>query len=303
MVHEAFADEEDLFDTLLAGERVWELLDTACTSSVPPAARLAAARELRELLATQPDALEEARSADAVYRLSQAADSCPVLSADVLALRTLLLDATPQHTAATHVCLPREAGTLRLFTLVGKSTVLGGRLWASAQLLVTHILAHEDMADLTVLELGAGAGLAGLAALHLGAGRVTLSDTPSVPELLELLAKNAAANPHPGTGAVAHVLPLDWTHDGGAAAFDVVLASDVLYHEELAQPLARTVAAHLKPGGSAHLVCPVRSASILDACVGHASALGLTATRRMLDHQEEGHDYSFEYIKLQWAPR
>ena len=302
MVHAAFADEEDLFDSLLAGERVWELLDTACTSSVPPAARLAAARELRELLASQPDALEEAQAADAAARLSQAADSCPDLSADVLALRTLLLDATPQHTTATHVCLPREAGTLQLFTLVGKSTVLGGRLWASAQLLVTHILGHEDLAGLTVLELGAGAGLAGLAALHLGAASITLSDTPSVPELLELLAKNAAANPHPRTGAIAHVLPLDWMHDGGAAAFDVVLASDVLYHEEQAQPLARTVAAHLKPGGTAHLVCPVRSARVLDACVGHARLLGLTATRRVLDHQEEGHNYSFEHIKLQWAP-
>jgi predicted nicotinamide N-methyase len=302
MVHEAHADEADLFDTLLAGERVCELLDTACTSSVPPAARLAATKELRELLATQPEALEEAQAADAASRLSQAADSCPLLVSDALALRTLLA-ATPQHTVTTSFSLPRQAGTLQLFTLVGRSAVLGGRLWASAQLLVTHILAQEDLAGANVLELGAGAGLAGLAALHLGAGTVTLSDTPSAPELLELLAKNAAANPHPGTGAVAHVLPLDWADDGGAAAeFDMVVGSDVLYHEELAQPLARTMAAHLKPGGTAHLVCPVRSASILDACVGHARALGLASTRRVLDHQE-GHNYSFEHIQLQWMPR
>ena len=297
----AFADEVDLFDSLLVGERVWDLLDTACTSTFPPSARLAAARELRELLETQPAALEEARAADAADRLSQAAETCPDLSPDVTALRALLLGAAPQHTTSHDFVLPREAGSLRLHTLVGQSTVLGGKLWASAQLLVTHILAHEDLAGATVLELGAGAGLAGLAALHLGAASVTVSDTPAVPELLALLAKNAAANPQPGTGAVAHVSPLDWTDDGRCGAFDVVLASDVLYHEELAQPLARTVAAHLKPGGSAHLVCPVRSASVLDACAGHAQALGLAATRRVLDHQD-GHDYSFEHISLHWAP-
>jgi SAM-dependent methyltransferase len=299
----AFADEADLFESMMTGERVAELLETSCSANAAISVRRAAARELAELLEHDNTAVEETRATDFVSRLTQVATTCPSaeLSADLL--RAAQLCAPQESTATTHsVALPHSGHWLHLQTLGGNSAALGGRLWTSSQLLVTHVLVRirDAIVGARILELGAGAGYCGLAALHMGAASVTLTDC--APDVVDLLAANAAANPQPVTGINAKVEPLDWVDVTHLGRFDIVLASDVLYHDDQAEPLATTIAAHLCDTGVAHVLCPVRSAEILDAFVSHASSLGLRITRSRVKSAEKENEYEFEYIKLERLP-
>jgi predicted nicotinamide N-methyase len=201
--------------------------------------------------------------------------------------------------------MPRSGGSVKLQTLSRSGASLGGRVWAAAQLTLERLLGNIPAGSIEgakVLELGAGAGLVGLSALQLGAGSVVLTDTPRAPDVLALLAANATANPHPGTGAVATVCPLEWSDaplSGLDGAFDIVFASDVLYEAPAAKPLASAIAIHLaRPHGVAHVVCPDRLApDIMDAFVGAARMAGMASERHRWDTAEGG----FEYMRLYWT--
>lgn len=99
---------------------------------------------------------------------------------------------------------------------------------------------------LRVLELGAGTGMVGIASAFLGA-HVTITDLPHV---LPNLIFNATANEEPlratGLGGCVCVKALRWgeekdVQDVGHHNFDLVLASDVVYHENLFGPLLLTL--------------------------------------------------------------
>lgn len=310
------ADEADLFESMLAGERVADLVDAACCQRSALSVRLASARELADLVKESAAAADEARAVDAASRLATCASSetsSSDLSAALRLAAHLCAPVAAPAATVTHTLSVPNAGCLRLRTLESKTAALGGRLWPSGELLVTHVLAHDGAAvtGARVLELGAGAGFCGLAALHMGAACVMLTDTE--PGVLELLAANAAANPHPTTGATAQVASLTWYADDGDAAiqpardvsgigcFDIILASDVLYHDDQALPLANTIAAHLRAGGVAHVVCPVRSSDVLERFAGRATSLGMRITRRYLGCND-GRPYEFEYMKLEATP-
>ncbi|KAM1701915.1 hypothetical protein TB2_026645 [Malus domestica] len=95
-----------------------------------------------------------------------------------------------------------------------------------------------------ILELGSGTGIVGIAAAATLGATVTVTDLPHViPNLLFNVEANAsvlAAN-----GGVVHVAALRW----GEAAdvekigreFDLILASDVVYHDHLYEPLLNTL--------------------------------------------------------------
>jgi len=73
-----------------------------------------------------------------------------------------------------------------------KARGTGGNVWDVAQIM-SHVLVHRfggSMRGLAILELGAGAGLPGLVCARLGA-KVVLTD--NAPDVLRLLAANAAA--------------------------------------------------------------------------------------------------------------
>lgn len=94
----------------------------------------------------------------------------------------------------------------------------------------------------SLLELGAGRGVAGLAAARLGAESVMLTDLPYALKDLEAA---ATLNFPPGAqGPRVEVAELDWADagrflDGPGAGqrFDVVLAADVVWLLELVEPL------------------------------------------------------------------
>uniref|UniRef100_A0A1D1XIG0 Methyltransferase-like protein 21C n=1 Tax=Anthurium amnicola TaxID=1678845 RepID=A0A1D1XIG0_9ARAE len=101
--------------------------------------------------------------------------------------------------------------------------------------------------NLNVLELGSGTGLVGIAAAAVLGARVAVTDLPHVlPNLRFNALANAAAVGARGGSVEAR--QLRWGHHGedaaglgGGAGFDLVLASDVVYHDHLFDPLLRTL--------------------------------------------------------------
>ena len=107
---------------------------------------------------------------------------------------------------------------------------------------------NDCVRGLHVLEVGAGTGLVGIAAGLLSAREVTITDLPFLlPRMRANVARNAAALKHAGCAGGVRALALDWT---AAVPADVaallpgvrlVLASDVVWVDELLEPLASTL--------------------------------------------------------------
>jgi predicted nicotinamide N-methyase len=111
-------------------------------------------------------------------------------------------------------------------------------LWSGARVLAEAVPGDAGR----VLEVGCGLGLPGLVAAKRGAS-VVLVDREATP--LAFVATSARANALPRASAVlADVLALPFR--GG---FDCVLAAELLYDRTLFGPLARALAAQLRPGG------------------------------------------------------
>ena len=111
---------------------------------------------------------------------------------------------------------------------------------------------------LRVLEIGAGSGLGAIAAARAGARDVLATDL--VLDALALIERNAALNDVASTWRTAK---LDWYNSGAfveanAGAFDLIVASDVLFMGSSAKPLARLLGALMRPGGLAVVIDPGR---------------------------------------------
>ncbi|WP_108663826.1 class I SAM-dependent methyltransferase [Acuticoccus kandeliae] len=99
--------------------------------------------------------------------------------------------------------------------------------WAGGQALARYVLDHPDLvAGRTVLDLGAGSGIAGIAASLAGARRVVPSELDAFARAA--MAMNAAANAVSLEPCVGDLL------DGSADA-DVILAGDIFYERPLAE--------------------------------------------------------------------
>ncbi|XP_062102395.1 uncharacterized protein LOC133812624 [Humulus lupulus] len=140
---------------------------------------------------------------------------------------------------------------------------LSFQLWPAATTLVTLLDDHRrhptksplspilspssdgpDRRPLTILELGSGTGLVGItAAVTLGAN-VTVTDLPHViPNLQFNVDENTAALT--ANGGTVTVAPLSWGETADVELigreFDVIMASDVVYHDHLFEPLLQTL--------------------------------------------------------------
>jgi predicted nicotinamide N-methyase len=122
---------------------------------------------------------------------------------------------------------------------------LGNAVWEGAVQL-TRLLERRvrdgamPLAQMRVLELGAGVGLVGLAAAVLGSPHVVLTDMRNIVPLLQ---HNAALNAAACSGATVVCRDLDWTDDPlpdlGGNGFDLIVAADCIY---IHSPLAALVA-------------------------------------------------------------
>ncbi|EXB37234.1 hypothetical protein L484_020293 [Morus notabilis] len=101
-----------------------------------------------------------------------------------------------------------------------------------------------DRRRLKILELGSGTGLVGIAAAVMLGANVTVTDLPHVIPNLEFSAEaNSKALTANGGNVVASALR--WGEEADVEVigpeFDLVLASDVVYHDHLYEPLLRTL--------------------------------------------------------------
>ncbi|KAL7090393.1 hypothetical protein ACP275_12G038300 [Erythranthe tilingii] len=140
---------------------------------------------------------------------------------------------------------------------------LSFQLWPAATTLYTLLDRHrsggEDAAQptplsalltapdrrLRILELGSGTGLVGIAAAALLGASVTVTDLPHVlPNLQFNVDANAGILAAAGGGTVG-VAALAWGDRAHMEAvgmdYDIVLGSDVVYHDHLYEPLLQTL--------------------------------------------------------------
>lgn len=164
----------------------------------------------------------------------------------------------------------------------------GGIVWETSYLLASYLISElskkiktRRSADgknlkkhLSVMDVGAGCGFLGIAlAAFFGRKKMSVHLTEQG-VALENLQRNVAANAVHATAGGAedkagersnmHVARVDWTDEssylcGDAKSFDIIAATDVLFCEELVQPLLRTFAAHCHDTTEIYLLVQVRS--------------------------------------------
>ncbi|KAG6404211.1 hypothetical protein SASPL_136451 [Salvia splendens] len=129
---------------------------------------------------------------------------------------------------------------------------LSFQLWPAAATLVSLLdrqalpllLPPSSNRPLRLLELGSGTGLVGIAAAAVLGAAVTATDLPHVlPNLQFNVDANAGALAP--CGGHVRVAALSWGDEAQmeevGAEFDVVLGSDVVYHDHLYEPLLQTL--------------------------------------------------------------
>ncbi len=193
-----------------------------------------------------------------------------------------------------------------------KDAGLAWRVWGAGQIMARCFdAAPELVRDLSVLEIGAGCGVCGLVAARLGASRAVVTDGApgaldairrSVVGLPEECARNASAaffdfrddqdvlngtvsieDARAGTG-VDH-----WVHSRPHAlkatteacklpvdeTFDVVVATDVLYSDDHAGPLAASFIRRMKPSGRGFILNACRNGTLIAHFIQHLLAHGI----------------------------
>jgi predicted nicotinamide N-methyase len=120
-------------------------------------------------------------------------------------------------------------------------------LWPAARMLAKAILkepwpAGENGQPLVALEIGCGLGLPGVVALSRGL-RVIFSDYDKT--ALRFAADNAAINGFDNFD----VLQVDWRKPPKNLQVPVVLGSDLIYEQRMAEPLAELIKRVLAPSG------------------------------------------------------
>ncbi|KAI3768014.1 hypothetical protein L2E82_18445 [Cichorium intybus] len=110
---------------------------------------------------------------------------------------------------------------------------------------------------LRILELGSGTGIVGIAASAILGADVTVTDLPHV---LQNLKFNVDANSQvlSPRGGQVHVSPLSWGENEEMEAmgreYDLIIGSDVVYHDNLYDPLLQTLKFFLLDGGDGEKV-------------------------------------------------
>lgn len=123
-------------------------------------------------------------------------------------------------------------------------------IWPAAVTLSHVIMEKLDLAGKSVIELGAGVGMASVAAARRGA-RVLATDYST--EALRFAVYNALRN-----GVELETGRLDWRMVRNDEKFDFVIAADVLYERVNLLPIVTAIEALLKPGGAAYIADPRR---------------------------------------------
>ena len=123
--------------------------------------------------------------------------------------------------------------------------------WAGGQALARYVLDHPGtVAGRRVLDFASGSGLVAIAAAKAGAARVEACDVD--PFAIEAIALNAARN---GVAVEPHLADLVGTDAG----WDVVLAGDICYQQDLAERVTAWLFALHRRGAAVLVGDPGRS--------------------------------------------
>ncbi len=144
-------------------------------------------------------------------------------------------------------------------------------LWPAALPTARAVLRAEWLRGARALELGAGIGLVGLAGLAAGLD-MTISDLNET--AVTLAVENARRNGFPrARGQV-----LDWRAPNLDESFPVILASDIVYYEQLHSALLDAIRSLLEPDGICWIGDPGRERAF--KFVRRAKARGFEVTLR-----------------------
>lgn len=153
----------------------------------------------------------------------------------------------------------------------------GLTLWRASELLANFLVQHEAryLRAQRVLELGAGLGLCGILASHWEATQVVLTDgdTDALAGLRTNVTQNAATYRCPSvrTAQLVWGEGLDDFCATYGSTFDSILGADIIYVEEILQPLWATVDRLLSAEGVFLLAYARRNVS-MDLVLAQATA-------------------------------
>jgi len=231
-----------------------------------------------------------------------------------------------QPPSTLEVILPTSGAVVRVHESAWSEAGLAWRVWGSAQIMARFMdAAPELVRDLDVLEVGAGCGLCGLTAARVGARRAVITD--GAPGALAAIKRSAAELPNAQAAFLDFrddadildgVVSLEearetntarhWVHSRSASAksameecklpvddeFDVVLATDVLYSEEHAGPLAASLARRIRPGGRGYILNACRHSGLLTDFAVSVLTRGMRV-QISVSEQFDGEDTLTEY--------
>lgn len=134
---------------------------------------------------------------------------------------------------------------------------LGGSVWEAAIVLSRFLHSHPEMTAgaKSILELGSGTGLCGIAVAKFFPGTVTITDLPIYQDLLH---HNAELNASPSNLTVT---ALDWRAATPIGEFDLIIGTDIVYFENLHEPLLDAIEANWSPG-TVVLLCNERRSNL-----------------------------------------
>lgn len=155
-----------------------------------------------------------------------------------------------------------------------------GAMWPAAKGLCEWLVQQGRLDGTSVLDLGCGPGVVGFTAARLGA-RVTLGDL--LPEALDLAAANARRN-----GVAVDLMQIDLRRPPRDRAFDLVIASDMLYEPWLPPALAAALPAVLAENGRALVSDSMRPPGDRFAALACAAGLAVAEIRRATLWEKRG---------------
>ena len=169
----------------------------------------------------------------------------------------------------------RRQGTWAPDVVRGKEPPYWVRIWPAALAAARALVKLRGLGGQRVLDLGCGVGLPGVAAAGAGA-RVTFADME--PDALAFAGWNARQQP----GCIHEPEPrlIDWSRELVEGPFDLIVLSDVSYHNKHHEPLRRHLTKALEHGGAALHADPHRelSSQFLTTLAG-THAMATTSTR------------------------
>ena len=166
-------------------------------------------------------------------------------------------------------------------------------IWPAAVTLSHVIMEELEIEGRSVIELGAGVGMASVAAAKRGA-RVVSTDYST--EALRFVVYNALVN-----AVSLDTGRLDWRMVRGEERFDLVIAADVLYERVNLLPIVTAIESLLAEGGAAYIADPRRR--LAEQFLELVRENGFEVTKSEMHDATGDRSVAVTIYKLERAPR